>query len=238
MQFIDSLAKAFRVTPFDIIFFFLAFAGVFILFYFVSLRKIYEVAFGAVVWLWVYILLKVLLLWNEPMWTSGGLLPFGLSVFIISIAVYFVLILAIIFPLHWWLVISETTNPVLYTLQFVILAWLLIISIFSIIIYMIEQAYVFQVGTIFVWIRDWSVYLQSVRVSYIFKFVMSHQNIIVPLGVLLMVYKIFLSNLISAIVLSIIYNLSRVWFYKKNEDSSYRVEFHEVGGSWNPEWEW
>ncbi len=45
-----------------------------------------------------------------------------------------------------------------------------------------------------------------------------------------MIYKIFLSNLVSAVVLSIVYNLSRVGFYKKSEESSYRVEFHEIGG--------
>ena len=145
MQFIISLANAFKVTPFDIIFFLLAFAGVFSLFYFVSLRKIYEVAFGLVVGLGVYVLLKVLLLGNESMGTAGGLLPFGLSVFIISIAVYFALILAIIFPLHGGLVISETTNPVLYTLQYVLVAGFVIIGIFSILIYMTEQAYIFQV---------------------------------------------------------------------------------------------
>lgn len=59
---------------------------------------------------------------------------------------------------------------------------------------------------------------------------MENQNIILPLGVILMVYKIFLSNLVSAIALSIVYNLSRVGFYKKSEESSYRVEFHEIGG--------
>lgn len=95
---------------------------------------------------------------------------------------------------------------------------------------MIEQAYVFQMGTIFVWLRDWSYYLQSIRISRVFNFVMTNQNILLPLAVVLMIYKIFLSNLVAAIVLSIVYNLSRVGFYKKSEESSYRVEFHEIGG--------
>ena len=72
-------------------------------------------------------------------------------------------------------------------------------------------------------------YVNTIRTSHVFQFIMSHQNIIIPLGVLLMVYKIFLANLVSAVVLSVVYNLSRVGFYKKKEDSSYRVEFHEVG---------
>ena len=54
---------------------------------------------------------------------------------------------------------------------------------------------------------------------------------IIPLGILLMLYKILLSNIVSAAILSIWYNLTNVGFYRKKEDSHYRVEFHEVGGS-------
>ena len=69
-----------------------------------------------------------------------------------------------------------------------------------------------------------------VRPSHLFQFVMSNQNIIIPLSVLLMIYKLFLSNIVSAVVLSIIYNLSNIGFYRQKNASSYRVEFHEVGG--------
>ena len=75
---------------------------------------------------------------------------------------------------------------------------------------MSEQAYVFRVGTIFSWLRDFDFYQTVIRPSSVFRYVMTHQNIILPLGVLLMVYKLFLSNIVSAIILSIIYNLSRV----------------------------
>ncbi len=143
------------------------------------------------------------------------MLPFGMSVFIISVAVYLVFILAVIFPMHGGLVISETTSPILYTLQFLFVSFFLIIGLSSVLIYMIEQTYIFQVGTVFVWIRDWSYYQQT----------------IIPLGVVLMIYKIFFSNLVSAVVLSLVYNLSRVGFYRKKDDSSYRVEFHEIGGN-------
>ncbi len=60
---------------------------------------------------------------------------------------------------------------------------------------------------------------------------MSHQYIIIPLGVVLMLYKLLLSNLINAALLSIWYNLANVGFYRSKDDSHYRVEFHEVGGS-------
>ena len=157
-----------------------------------------------------------------------------MSVFIISVAVYLVFILAVVFPMHGGLVISETTNPILYTLQFLFVSFFLIIGLSSVFIYMIEQTYIFQVGTVFVWVRDWSYYQQTIRLSSLFKFIITHQNIIIPLGVVLMIYKIFFSNLISAVVLSLVYNLSRVGFYRKKDDSSYRVEFHEIGGNSEP----
>lgn len=58
-----------------------------------------------------------------------------------------------------------------------------------------------------------------------------HKDVILPLGILLMLYKLLLSNIMSAVALSVWYNLSHIGFYRKNEDTAYRVEFHEVGGS-------
>lgn len=229
MQLLLALANIFHVTVFDVLFFWLSFIGVFALYYFIPLRRIYEVGFGAIIGLWVYIVLAVLLLANAPLWTAGGLLPFGFSVFIISILVYLVWILAILFPLHWGLVLTETLNPVLYTLEYLIVSFLLIFGLSAVFVYMVEQTYIFQVKTVFIWLRDWWYYQDVIRHSKIFYFLMTNQNIIIPLGVLLMVYKLFLSNLVSAVVLSIVYNLSRVGFYRKKEDSSYRVEFHEIG---------
>lgn len=176
----------------------------------------------------IYILLSVLLLGNGPMGTSGGLFPFGFSVVIISIAVYAVFILAILFPLHGGLVISETTNQILYVLQYLFVGMFLSFSLFTVMIYMIEQTYVFQVGTIFTWFRDSAYYQQVVRPSAVFGYIMSHKDTIIPLGVLLMLYKIFLSNLVSAIVLSIAYNLAHISIYRRSDDTAYRVEFHEV----------
>lgn len=96
--------------------------------------------------------------------------------------------------------------------------------------YMIEQTYVFQVGTIFVWFRDSWYYQNVIHSSAVFGYIMSHKDTIIPLGVLLMLYKLLLSNIISAVALSIWYNLSHIGFYRKNQDTAYRVEFHEVGG--------
>lgn len=63
-----------------------------------------------------------------------------------------------------------------------------------------------------------------------YSYMISHQNIIIPLGVLLMLYKLLLSNIVNAALLSIWFNLSHVGFYRKKDDAHYRVEFHEVGG--------
>lgn len=144
---------------------------------------------------------------------------------------YLVILLPILFPIHGGLVLSETTNPILYTLQYLIVGGFVAIGMFAIIVYMIEQVYIFRVGTIFIWIRELAWYQEVVRTSGMYQLVMSGQNIIIPLGVLLMVYKLFLANILSAIVLSIVYNLSNIGFYRKKETSSYRVEFHEVGMS-------
>lgn len=192
MKLIDALAQTFQVTVFDIWFHIGAFIVVFALYYFVSLRRIYEIAFGAIVGIGVYIALSVLLIANAPLGTGGGLLPFGVSIFIVSVAVYLVWILAILFPLNGSLVMTETSNPILYVIQYLFVAGFLIIGASAVMVYMIEQAYIFRPQTIFIWLRDMQFYQQIIRPSRVWYFLMSHQNIIIPLGTILMIYKLFL----------------------------------------------
>lgn len=229
MEFIQAIADTFAVTPFD------AGLGLFILlvsvifYYFLTLHNIFEAAFGAIVGLGIYVLLSVLLLWNQTLGSEGWLLPFGFAVIVISIAVYLVFILAILFPLHGGLVISEPTHPTLYTIIHFVTSGSLLFVLVTVIIYMTEQAYVFKVGTIFNLLKDTLFYTESVKTSYFYSFVMSSQYLIIPLAVIVMLYKLLLSNLVNAALLSIWYNLSNVGFYRKKQDAHYRVEFHEVG---------
>ena len=229
MGIFSAFAQTFQVTEFDVLFFLVILFMTLLMYYFWTLHTLYEIAFGAIVGLGIYILLSVLLLGNGPMGTAGGLFPFPFAVFIISIAVYAVFILAVLFPLHGGLVVAETTNSTLYAIQFLAVGVFLIFSIFSVLIYMIEQTYIFQVGTIFAWFRDSAFYQNTIHPSSVFAYIMNHKDIILPLGILLMLYKLLLSNIVSAVALSVWYNLSHIGFYRKNQDTAaYRVEFHEV----------
>lgn len=227
---IESLAHTFNVTNFDVMILWVMIFGTLALYYFVAINKVFEAAFGATLGIGIYILLSILLLGNPPMGTEGGLFPFGFAVFIISLAVYLIFILAILFPIHGWLVISAPTQPVLYTLLYIWLSLFLFFSLWASLIYMIEQSYVFRVWNIFTWFRSFPYYQEVVKVSWYYGYVMSHQNIIIPLWIILMLYKLLLSNIVTAALLSVWYNLSHVGFYKQKDDTSYRVEFHEVGG--------
>jgi len=110
----------------------------------------------------------VLLLGNAPLGSQGGLFPFGFSVFVISIAIYLIFILAILFPLHGGLIINEPTHPTLYTVQYFLTYIFLFLSLFAVLIYMTEQVYIFRVGTIFIWLKDTEYYIGIVRNSVIF----------------------------------------------------------------------
>ncbi len=99
-------------------------------------------------------------------------------------------------------------------------------------VYMVEQAYIFKVGTVFTLLKDTLFYTETVKPSYFYGFIMSSQALIIPGVVLVMLYKLLLSNLVNAALLSVWFNLSNVWFYRRKDDSHYRVEFHEVG--WHP----
>lgn len=231
VNMIEALAQTFQVTPFDV----MVGLGIlfisWVLYYFISLHRLFEAAFGAIIGVWVYILLSVLLLGDPHLWSEGWLFPLGFSVFLVSLSVYLVFILAIIFPLHWWLVISEPTHPTLYTVLFFFVSIFLLFSIGSIVIYLIEQSYIFKVGNIFTWFKNLPAYNDIVKTSWFYAFVMGHQYTIIPLAVVLMLYKLLLANIVTAAILSIWYNLANVGFYRKKDDSHYRVEFHEVGAA-------
>lgn len=124
-------------------------------------------------------------------------------------SVYLVFVLAVLFPLHGGLVITEPTQPTLYTLLYFFVSFFLLFTIASIIIYMMEQSYVFRVGNIITWLRDTGIY-STVKSSWFYDYSMSHQHVIIPLGVVLMLYKLLLSNLINAALLSVWYNLANV----------------------------
>ena len=235
MEFLDALAQTFSVTRFDAGLALVILLLALLAYYFLTLHQVFEAAFGAMVGLGIYILLSVILLGNSPIGSSWGLFPFGFSVFIVSIAIYLVFILAVLFPMHWWLVIAEPTHPTLYTVLYFFTTIFFIISMFATILYMTEQVYIFKPGTIFNFFKDTVFFTTSVKPSVFYTFVISRQDVILPLGILLMLYKILLSNIVTAALLSIWYNLSNVGLYKKKEDSSYRVEFHEVGwhGGWH-----
>ncbi len=229
MGILSSLAATFWVTEFDVAIIGFIILASMVLYYFISLHRIFEAAFGAIIGLGIYVLLSVLLIGNPPLWTEWGLFPLGFSVFLVSISVYLIFALAILFPLHGGLVITEPTQPTLYTILYFFVSFFLLFALATVGVYMIEQSYVFRVGNLLTWIRDtwWYSVLKS---SWFYGYTMSHQYLILPLGVVLMLYKLLLSNLINAALLSIWYNLANVWFYRSKDESSYRVEFHEVGG--------
>lgn len=202
-----------------------------ILYYFISLHRLFEAAFWAIIGIGVYILLSVLLLWDPHLWSEWGLFPLWFSVFLVSLSVYLIFILAVLFPLHWGLIISEPKHPTLYTLLFFFVSIFLLFSMGSIVIYMIEQSYIFKVWNLLTWLKNLSFYTEFVKPSWFYNFVMSHQYAIIPLAIVLMLYKLILANIVTAAILSIWYNLANVWFYRKKDESHYRVEFHEVGWS-------
>jgi hypothetical protein len=230
MSFILALAETFQVTEFDVLFFMGIFLVSAIMYHYLTLHNIFEAAFGAIVGLSIYILLSVLLLGNASFGSEPGIFPPEFATIIVSIAVYLVFLLAVLFPMHGGLIISEPRHQWLYAIQFFGVAIFLFYSLFATLLYMTEQVYVFKIPTVFTWLHGWFYYIDVIQKSALYTYIIAHQNTIIPLGVLLMLYKLLLSNLVNAALLSIWFNLSNVWFYRRKDDSHYRVEFHEVGG--------
>ena len=98
-----------------------------------------------------------------------------------SIAVYLVFLLAVLFPLHGGLVVSEPTQPLLYTLTYIFVAGYLLFTLGAVCIYFIDQTYIFRVQTFLTWFHDMLYYTEVVKKSWFYTYVISHQNTIIPL---------------------------------------------------------
>lgn len=70
MPLLSALAMTFQVTEFDVLVMGLILIGVIVLYYFVTLHRIFEAAFGAIIGMGIYILLVVLLIGNPPLGTE------------------------------------------------------------------------------------------------------------------------------------------------------------------------
>ena len=70
MPIFASLAETFQVTQFDIGIGMIILIASMILYYFISLHRIFEAAFGAIIGLGIYVLLSVLLIGNPPLGTE------------------------------------------------------------------------------------------------------------------------------------------------------------------------
>jgi hypothetical protein len=64
MEILSSLATSFSVTELDIVILGIIIIGSMVLYYFISLHRIFEAAFGAIIGLGIYVLLSVLLIGN------------------------------------------------------------------------------------------------------------------------------------------------------------------------------
>ena len=64
MGLISAFAQTFQVTQFDILFFIGIFMLTLVMYYAWPLHRVYEIAFGGIIGLGVYIILVVLLLGN------------------------------------------------------------------------------------------------------------------------------------------------------------------------------
>lgn len=76
MPLLSALAMTFQVTEFDVLIMGLILMGIIVLYYFVTLHRVFEAAFGAIVGMGIYILLMVLLVGNQLLGTDGSLFPF------------------------------------------------------------------------------------------------------------------------------------------------------------------
>lgn len=70
MGILTSLAATFGVTEFDIAIMGIIVLASMVLYYFISLHRIFEAAFGAIIGLGIYVLLSVLLIGNPPLGTE------------------------------------------------------------------------------------------------------------------------------------------------------------------------
>jgi hypothetical protein len=198
---IQTAATALSVSPIDV-YVIVAVLVLWIVFLVMGIQRTYEAYFGLVVGLAIYLMLTVLL---SPMYQTpetAKIISPGTSKFLIGSSTYLIFILFILTPIAGGIPFPETKLKFVKYLELAAVAAFVWVFFFALLLGFASKTYIFNVDTAFVGIAKLGFY-QELLAGKIFSKISMYLQPIVLLGVLFLIYKALLSELIGVILASV-----------------------------------
>jgi hypothetical protein len=172
----------------------------FMIFAILGTAKIYESLFWIVLWISIFIVIQILLWYS---WNDSYTLTFlseWIVKFIVWSSVYLILILSILVPINWWFQGSTTKNPIFKIWITIFLSVLLILLFSSVLVWLIEQIYIFKIDNAFSLLKKWPKFTEFLVWSKIYAFLISYINFIIVFWVFFVIYKILFADIVSSML--------------------------------------
>ena len=232
---IAQIAAALSITSLDVYVFFAVFMimGIIAI---LGLMRIYSILLGMVLWIGIFVLISTIL---SPEYQTPETLSFmseSLAKLFIGSSVYLIFILTFLVPINGGIIVTLPRNPLSQIFQTLVLSGVLVVFYLAVFLWLVERSYIFlHTESAFTLIKTTSFYLK-LQSSLLFTFVTAHLPTIIILSIGFIIYKILFSDIIHALLLSLIASIKK---HKARERENHMSELYEEqweeGQFWNIE---
>jgi hypothetical protein len=197
------VANTLTITPIDV---YVLIAGlvVWVILLILGIQKTYEIFFGLVVGLAIYLMLTVLLSKAYQTPDTIRVISPAVSSFMIGSSAYLIFILMILTPLSGGIRFPYTNTRLLRIFEHLIIAAVLIAFFCALIIGFVGRSYVFGIETGLVLLGKTLIYREMIS-GVILGYIAQHVQPFVLFSVIYLLYKILFSEIIGAVVLTLWY---------------------------------
>ncbi len=202
-EIVLTIATTLSMTPMDV---YVLFGGLifWIVLVAIGIQKTYEVYFGLVVGLAIYLMLTVLLSPQYQTADTAKILSPGFSQFLIGSSAYLIFILMILTPLSGGIRFPQTRFKLLRGIELMGIS-IVILSLFgALVLGFANKTYIFGIDTGFVLLKKISLYPELIH-GKILGYIVTHIQPLVVFSVLFLLYKILFSEIVGALVLTVWY---------------------------------
>ncbi len=221
-EIILKIATLLQVTPMDVHILAVGFV-LFVVFLAIGIQKTYEVFFGLVVGLAIYLMLTVLL---APQYQTADTVKFfspGVSNFLVGSSVYLIFILMILTPISGGIKIPYPKNLILRIASHFLLAIALLVFMTALVMGFASKTYIFGIDTGFTLLGKTDLY-HSLQATKIMGWIGRHIQPIVLFGVFFMLYKLLFAEMVATLMVALI-----AWL-KSLKDKNASSNAHEDHG--------
>lgn len=202
---IGKIAIFLNLPQVDVYFLFII-VVLFWVFTFLGIKIIYEVLFGLVMGLAIYIVAQFLL--TNPSISVPTFISPSIAKFIVGSTIYLIIILSILIPINWWITLKIVSNPLLRFFQSMFFSLFLIFFYFATLIWFVEKIYIFNNDNVFNLIKRVEFWTNFSSQSKIYLLIFDNIPNITIIWVFFVIYRLIFNDIINLLLFTVFEKLN------------------------------